>query len=79
MTTDDTHSEFGGHTTYRGTASYNFADTGTRLHASAGTGFRAPDLHYVFTGPGNDETSVTDYYLGNEARFQAPRKTTTQK
>ena len=33
------------------------------VRGSYGTAFRAPDLHYVFTGPGNDETSVTDYYL----------------
>ncbi|KFN50538.1 hypothetical protein P873_06280 [Arenimonas composti TR7-09 = DSM 18010] len=32
------------------------------VRGSYGTAFRAPDLHYVFTGPGNDETSVTDYY-----------------
>ncbi len=29
---------------------------------SYGTGFRAPDLHYVYAGIGNDETSGTDYY-----------------
>ncbi|NCT66615.1 MAG: TonB-dependent receptor [Rhodanobacteraceae bacterium] len=29
---------------------------------SYGTAFRAPDLHYVFAGIGNDETSGTDYY-----------------
>ena len=46
----DTHSEFGGHTTYRGTASYLFDQTGTRLHASAGTGFRAPSLNELY-GP----------------------------
>jgi outer membrane receptor protein involved in Fe transport len=33
------------------------------LRASYGTGFRAPDLHYVFTGPGNTHPSATDYYL----------------
>ena len=33
------------------------------VRGSYGTAFRVPDLHYVFTGPGNDETSVTDYYL----------------
>ena len=41
----DEHSEFGGATTYRGTASYTFADWGTRLHSSIGTGFRAPSLY----------------------------------
>jgi len=33
------------------------------LRAAYGTAFRAPDLHYVFTGPGNVEGSVDDYYL----------------
>ncbi|MEE4454856.1 TonB-dependent receptor plug domain-containing protein [Novosphingobium resinovorum] len=33
------------------------------LRAAYGTGFRAPDLHYVFTGPGNTHPSGTDYYL----------------
>lgn len=32
------------------------------VRGSYGTAFRAPDLHYVFAGEGNDETSVTDYY-----------------
>lgn len=27
-----------------------------------GTGFRAPDLHYVFSGPGNTHPSGTDYF-----------------
>lgn len=27
-----------------------------------GTGFRAPDLHYVFSGPGNTHPSGDDYY-----------------
>ncbi|MFL6586679.1 MAG: TonB-dependent receptor domain-containing protein [Luteimonas sp.] len=30
--------------------------------ASYGTAFRAPDLHYVFAGPGNDETSGVDFW-----------------
>lgn len=33
------------------------------LRAAYGTAFRAPDLHYVFTGPGNIQSSVDDYYL----------------
>src|SRR5690606_34235807 len=32
------------------------------VRAAYGTGFRAPDLHYVFTGPGNTHPSGTDYY-----------------
>lgn len=41
----DAHSEFGGHLTYRGTASYLVRSSGTRLHSSIGTGFRAPSLY----------------------------------
>lgn len=33
------------------------------FRAAYGTAFRAPDLHYVFTGPGNVERGITDYYL----------------
>ena len=33
------------------------------FRAAYGTGFRAPDLHYVFTGPGNVQNGVDDYYL----------------
>ncbi len=32
------------------------------VRGSYGTAFRAPDLHYVFAGPGNDETGGADYY-----------------
>ena len=33
------------------------------LRTAVGTAFRAPDLHYVFTGPGNTHPSVDDYFL----------------
>ena len=33
------------------------------FRAAFGTGFRAPDLHYVFSGPGNTHPSGTDYFL----------------
>ncbi|MGC4250805.1 MAG: TonB-dependent receptor [Sphingobium sp.] len=33
------------------------------VRAAYGTSFRAPDLHYVFTGPGNTHPSGTDYFL----------------
>ena len=52
----DSHSEFGEHLTYRGTASYLFDQTGTRLHGSVGTGFRAPSLYELY-----------DPYSGNAA------------
>ena len=32
------------------------------LRGSYGTAFRAPDLHYIYAGIGNDETSGNDYY-----------------
>ena len=32
------------------------------VRGSYGTAFRAPDLHYVFAGEGNVESSGTDYY-----------------
>ncbi|MBO9499168.1 MAG: TonB-dependent receptor [Novosphingobium sp.] len=32
------------------------------VRSTYGTGFRAPDLHYVFRGPGNTHTGGTDYF-----------------
>lgn len=53
----DDHSAFGGETTFRGTASWRLGAPGgaasTRLHASVGSGFKAPtfvDLHFPFFG-----------------------------
>ncbi len=50
----DVHSVFGGHTTWRASGTYAFAG-GTRLHASAGTGYRAPSLYELYApfGTGN--------------------------
>jgi iron complex outermembrane receptor protein len=33
------------------------------LRGAYGTGFRAPDLHYVYSGPGDTHPGGTDYYL----------------
>lgn len=33
------------------------------IRGAYGTGFRAPDLNYVFRGPGNTHPSASDYYL----------------
>ncbi len=38
------HDSFGDHTTYRASASYNISETGTRIHGSYATGFKAPTL-----------------------------------
>lgn len=49
----DDHSVFGGHTTYRVTGVRRLGETGPRLHASWGTGFKAPtfnDLYYPYYG-----------------------------
>ncbi len=73
----DEHSEFGGHTTYRSTASYLLSDTGTRLHSSLGTGFRAPSLYELYDPSyGNDtlkpEKSIS-FDIGVEQRFLGDR------
>lgn len=73
----DEHSEFGGYTTYRGTASYLFDRFGTRLHSSVGTGFRAPSVAELYETPtGNPdlkpETSVS-FDLGIEQSFANDR------
>ncbi len=49
----DEHNQFGGFTTWRSTAVYNFQDTGTKLRASAGTGFRAPSPFELATNLGS--------------------------
>ncbi len=77
----DEHSMFGGHTTWRGTVSYLFDQTGTRLHSSYGTGFRAPSLYelYAPSNVGNPnlrpETSRS-FDIGVEQRFLDGRLTT---
>lgn len=54
----DDNETFGGHTTWRTTASYRIPETGTRVHASYGTGFRAPNLSELYEslwGTGNPD------------------------
>jgi vitamin B12 transporter len=45
---NDNHSIFGSTSTYRATASHAFASTGTRLHSSIGTGFKAPTAYQLY-------------------------------
>lgn len=51
----DEHSVFGGYNTWRLTGAYLFPDFGTKLHASVGTGYRAPSLYELYApfGTGN--------------------------
>jgi vitamin B12 transporter len=58
----DDHDEFGREVTYRLTAAYNHRDTGTRLTASTGTGFRAPSLFELY---GFSPTNFGSAYTGN--------------
>src|SRR5208282_6266588 len=44
----DDHSVFGPFRTYRVTGAYLIDETGTKLHAALGTGFRAPSLYELF-------------------------------
>lgn len=44
----DDHETFGGHTTWRTTASYRIPSTGTRFHGGYGTAFRAPSLYQLY-------------------------------
>ncbi len=66
----DDHSEFGNETTYRADYAWIFPEKTARLHASIGSGFRAPTLNDLyFPGYGNldlnAETSV-GWELGYE-------------
>lgn len=47
----DDHETFGTHATYRGTVGYRIPVSGTRLHASYGTGFKAPTAYLLYGPP----------------------------
>lgn len=73
----DEHSEFGGYTSYRLTGSYLYEPSGTRLHTSYGTGFRAPSMYELydpFSGSEilTPETSAS-FDVGVEQRFMSER------
>ena len=76
----DEHSDFGGHTTWRGTASYLFDGIGTRLHSSLGTGFRAPSLYQLYDpnygNPGLKPETSMSFDIGVEQKFLDGRLTT---
>lgn len=69
----DDHSAFGDTTTHRATAAYRIAEWGTRLHASYGTGFRAPSLYQLYDPTyGNPDLKAEEsrgYDIGIEQSF----------
>lgn len=77
----DNHSKYGGHTTYRSTMSYLFNQSGTRLHASFGTGFRAPslyelyDMSYESANPDLQPEKSRSFDIGVEQKFLDDRLT----
>lgn len=50
------HSEFGQHETYQISGAYYIDSTGTKFHASFGTGFRAPSANELYGPFGADDT-----------------------
>ena len=76
----DEHSVFGGYTTWRGTGSYLFDRTGTRLHSSYGTGFRAPSLYELYDpsvgNPGLEPETSVSFDIGIEQKFLGGSLTT---
>lgn len=70
----DEHSAFGGYGTYRFSGAYLLPDSGTKFHASFGTGFRAPSLYELYapggTGnPGLEPEQSAGFDIGVEQRF----------
>ncbi|MBI4641541.1 MAG: TonB-dependent receptor [Candidatus Tectomicrobia bacterium] len=50
----DDHSRFGSEVTYRIAPAYLFKETGTKIKATYGTGFKAPTLFQLFSSFGNE-------------------------
>lgn len=75
----DRHSVFGGRATYRATAAWLLPSVAGRVHASYGTGFKAPtfvDLYYPYYGnPALRPETSTGYDIGLEKHFANRRVT----
>lgn len=68
----DIHSTFDTHATYRATGAYAFGESGTKVSATLGTGFKAPSLYQLYSSSGNlglkpEESTAWD--LGVEQRL----------
>ncbi|KAA0076814.1 TonB-dependent receptor [Tardiphaga sp. P9-11] len=53
--------------TWRATAAYNIAETGTKFHASAGTGAKAPTLYQLYSPDNGTRTLVPEESFGYDA------------
>lgn len=51
----DDHSKAGSELTYRAASAYRFKETGTRLKATVGTGFKAPSLFRLYSSYGDPD------------------------
>jgi len=60
----DDHKEFGSKTTWRVTPSYTFNQTGTRVRAAIGTGFKAPSLFQLYDGFSGNQDLRPEKSLG---------------
>ena len=69
----DDDSDFGNETTFRTALSFNISETGTRLHSSFGTGFKAPSFNELyfpdFGNPDLDAETSWGYDVGIEQAF----------
>ena len=65
----DEHDKFGGFTTWRSTAAYVIEQTGTKLRASAGTGFRAPSPNEIATNLGGGVDLLPEESISWDAGF----------
>ncbi|WP_188721391.1 TonB-dependent receptor plug domain-containing protein [Nitratireductor aestuarii] len=69
----DEHNRYGDETTYRLSGTYLFDQTGTRLHSSYGTGFRAPSLYELYAPFAGDPTlrpeTSKSFDIGVEQEF----------
>jgi vitamin B12 transporter len=72
----DDHQEFGTETTYRIAPAYVIRETGTRVKATYGTGFKAPTLFQLFSSFGNpdlDAETSQSWDVGVEQSFWGER------
>lgn len=66
----DNHDKFGSATTYRVAPTYLIWETGTKIKATIGTGFKAPSLFYLFDPLFGNQNLKPEKSLGFDAGFE---------